>query len=196
MLNKIGLRSLALIAMLSTLTIAEGNKTELIEVSEKDIRLAFPKAKIIKSTGEISKLDKVNDGISYTFGTGSTELYLVIGMNDKSAKILKKLESKSDQVKVHVIFHGAIGFNVDHTKKIAWILLGENDKEKQERTNKILLENSTWYKWVVAYKNIVESGDTQDVVIDIDKAKTAIKLLEVKDIPSVFDKDLKLIEGK
>jgi hypothetical protein len=77
---------------------------------------------------------------------------------------------------------------------MSWILLGENNKEKRERTKKILIENSSLYKWIMAYKNLMETKELLIIKEDLKKTELAIKELNITEYPSVFDKNFKLIK--
>jgi len=141
------------------------------------------------------KMDKIKKGITFSFGEGNTELYIVISMNEKSKKLFEKLEQEKDKVKVNVLLKpNDNSYDIDTTKKTSWILMGKNEKEKEERTKKILLKNSTLYKWIMAYKNLTAGKELKEINEKMKNTQEAIKELGVTEYPSVYDRKLKQIK--
>ncbi len=165
------------------------NSLNSAEIEIKDIKIDIEEKEVEKNKNIIEK------GITYSFGEGNTELYVFLDINKKSGKLLSKLESESKKIKVHVYLKpNKDTYDIDMTKKMSWILLGESDEEKREKTKKIIIEHSSLYKWIMAYKNLMETKELLIIKNDIKKTEIAIKELNVTEFPSVFDKDLKEIK--
>jgi len=138
-------------------------------------QLIFPKeAKIIK------------EGVSFSYGTGKKEIYLVTDPEcTYCTKFEKAAEGKLEDYTVHVIFY-PLPFHKKAPAMIEWIMQGKSDAEKKERLGQIALKKSTEYQSLIkdAKKPFKYTPATQIVV---DKALKAVQELGTRGTPSTYD---------
>jgi len=137
--------------------------------------MAFPKeAKIIK------------EGVSFSYGTGSKEIYLVTDPEcPYCIKFEKAAEGKLEDYTVHVIFY-PLPFHKKAPAMIEWIMQGKSDAEKKERLSQIALKKSTEYQALIkdTKKPFKYTPETQAVV---DKAIKAVQELGTRGTPTTYD---------
>lgn len=137
--------------------------------------LAFPKeAQVIK------------DGVSFSYGTGKKELYVVTDPEcPYCVKFEKALEGKLDDYTVHVILF-PLSFHKNAPAMVEWIMEGKNDAEKRERFEQLMLKNSTTYKSLIKdpKKPFKYSALTQE---KMNKTRKAVEELGVRGTPATYD---------
>ncbi len=137
--------------------------------------MAFPKeAQVIK------------DGISFSYGTGKKELYIVTDPEcPYCVKFEKALDGKLDDYTVHVILF-PLSFHKNAPVMVEWIMEGKNDAEKRERFEQLMLKKSTTYKSLIKdpKKPFKYSVQTQE---KMNKTLKAVQELDVRGTPMTYD---------
>ncbi len=137
--------------------------------------LMFPKdTKIIK------------EGISFSYGTGKKEIYLVTDPECSYCnKFEKAAEGKMNDYTVHVIFY-PLPFHKKAPAMVEWIMQGKSDAEKKERLSQIALKNSTEYQTLIkdTKKPFKYSTETQK---SVDRSLKAVQELGTRGTPSTYD---------
>ncbi len=137
--------------------------------------MAFPKeGKIIK------------DGISFSYGTGKKELYLVTDPEcPYCMKFEKALTGKLDDYTVHVILY-PLPFHKKAPAMVEWIMEGKDDLHKRERFEELMLKKSTEYKALIKdpKKPFKYTAQTQEKV---SKALKAVQELGARGTPIAYD---------
>ncbi|MEA1953787.1 MAG: thioredoxin fold domain-containing protein [Campylobacterota bacterium] len=127
----------------------------------------------------------IKDGISFSYGTGSKEIYLVTDPECSYCKKFEKAaEGKLEEYTVHVIFY-PLSFHKKAPAMIEWIMQGKDDAQKKERLTQITLHNSVEYKALIKNdkKPFAYSTDTK---IAIDNAMKAVRELGTRGTPSTY----------
>jgi len=132
--------------------------------------------------------DAIKEGVYFTYGTGSKEIYLVTDPEcPYCTKFSKAAEGQMGDYTVHVIFF-PLSFHKNSPAMIEWIMQGQDDAEKKKRYDEIMLKNST--KYSVLHKDetkpFVYSSEVQK---QIDKGTQATLELNVRGTPMLFDAD-------
>ena len=143
--------------------------------------MAFPKDEAL-----------IKKGITFSYGTGKKDLYIVTDPEcPYCVKFEKLAHGKLDDYKVHVIFY-PLTFHKKAPAMIEWIMQGKSDAEKKERFDKIVLEGSTEYKMLIKddKKPFRYTAVTQVV---INKAFGAIRELGTRGTPATYDEEFNLI---
>ena len=143
---------------------------------EKDGKpILFPKdANIIKA------------GVSFSYGKGSKDLYLVTDPEcPYCVKFEKAAEGKLDDYTVHVILY-PLRFHKKAPAMVEWVMQGKSDAEKKKRLSQITLKNSTEYKALAtdAKKPFKYTPETQEWM---GKSKKAARELGVRGTPATYD---------
>ncbi len=137
--------------------------------------MAFPKeAKIIK------------EGISFSYGTGKKELYLVTDPEcPYCIKFEKALTGKLDDYTVHVILY-PLPFHKKAPAMVEWIMEGKDDVQKRERFEQLMLKKSTKYKTLIKNpkKPFKYTAKTQE---KMNKTFKAVEELGARGTPIVYD---------
>ena len=143
---------------------------------EKDGKqITFPRdAKVIK------------EGVSFSYGKGSKELYVVTDPEcPYCSKFEKAVQGKLDDYTVHVILF-PLSFHKKSPAMVEWILQGKDDAEKKERFEQLMLHSSKKYQTLIedAKKPFVYSAEVEQIM---SKATKAVMELNVRGTPSLFD---------
>jgi len=137
--------------------------------------ILFPKdAKIVK------------DGVAFSYGTGSKEIYLITDPEcPYCTKFEKAAHGKLADYTVHVILF-PLSFHKKTPAMIEWIMLGKNDVEKKERFEEVMLKGSTKYTELIkdAKKPFVYSDAAKAY---IEKSNTASRELNMRGTPALYD---------
>ncbi|SFZ98496.1 Thiol:disulfide interchange protein DsbC [hydrothermal vent metagenome] len=128
----------------------------------------------------------VKDGVAFTYGTGSKEIYII---TDPECPYCKKFEvaaqGKLDEYKVHVILF-PLSFHKKAPAMTEWILQGKDDAQRHERFEAVMLKGSTKYtKLVKDEKKPYEYSDESKKYIE--KAKAAFAELDARGTPALYD---------
>jgi len=128
----------------------------------------------------------IKAGVSFSYGTGSKEIYLVTDPEcPYCSKFAKAAVSQMTEYTVHVIFF-PLSFHKKAPLMVEWIMRGKDNAEKKKRYDDILLSNSTAYTEVKkeANQKSVYSAAVQE---KMDKATIASMELNVRGTPMLFD---------
>jgi len=132
--------------------------------------------------------DSIKAGVSFSYGKGSKEIYLVTDPEcSYCRKFEKAAEGKLAEYTVHVIFF-PLNFHKKAPAMIEWIMQGKTDADKKERLTQVTLHNSTEYKKFdqKGKKPFIYSADTKKV---IDRAMRAVRELGTRGTPSTYDEN-------
>ena len=128
----------------------------------------------------------IKEGVFFTYGTGSKEIYLVTDPEcPYCSKFSKAAEGQMGDYTVHVIFF-PLSFHKKSPAMIEWIMQGKDDVEKKKRYDEIMLKDSRKYSTLIRdeKKPFVYSTDVQK---QIDKGTRATLELNVRGTPMLFD---------
>lgn len=131
----------------------------------------------------------VNEGVSFTFGKGKKDLYVV---TDPECPFCRMMERKtkdnlSKNYRVHVILF-PLPFHKDAKNMSCYILAGKTDAERAKRFKETLLGGNEW-------KNYKPSkSELQKCMQELEKAKKAAIELQAKGTPSVYDENFNSID--
>jgi thiol:disulfide interchange protein DsbC len=131
----------------------------------------------------------VNEGISFSFGNGKKDLYVV---TDPECPFCRMMEQKTKNTlaknyRVHVILF-PLPFHKDAKAMSCYILAGKTDKEKSQRMKKTMLGGNEW-------KNYKPSkAELNKCYGELEKSKRAAIELQAKGTPSVYDENFNSIE--
>ncbi len=130
--------------------------------------------------------DIIKAGVSFSYGKGSKDLYLVTDPEcPYCVKFEKAAEGKLDDYRVHVILYPLL-FHKKAPAMVEWIMQGKSDAEKKERLSQITLKNSTEYKALItdAKKPFKYTPETQE---RMSKSKKAARELGIRGTPATYD---------
>ncbi|MEA3456662.1 MAG: thioredoxin fold domain-containing protein, partial [Campylobacterota bacterium] len=130
--------------------------------------------------------DIVKAGVSFSYGKGSKDLYLVTDPEcPYCIKFEKAAEGKLGDYTVHVILY-PLPFHKKAPAMAEWIMQGKSDAEKKERLSQITLKNSTEYKALItdAKKPFKYTPDTQK---RMNRSKKAARELGARGTPATYD---------
>jgi len=128
----------------------------------------------------------VKDGVSFSYGSGKKEIYLVTDPEcSYCRKFAKNSQGKLQEYTVHVILF-PLGFHKDAPAMAEWVMGGKDDAEKAERYEKIMLGGSTEYSSLVKDPKKPFSYSS-DVSQTIARSKKAAVELDVRGTPMLFD---------
>ena len=128
--------------------------------------------------------DAIKNGVAFSYGKGSKEIYLVTDPEcPYCGKFAKNAKGKMDDYKVHVIFF-PLSFHKKSPAMIEWIMQGKDDAEKKKRYDEIMLNSSQ------SYSTLMKDGKfsySDPVKKKIDQAAQAGMELDVRGTPMLFD---------
>ena len=128
----------------------------------------------------------VKDGVAFSYGKGSKDIYLVTDPEcPYCTKFEKAAHGKLDDYTVHVILF-PLSFHKKSPAMIEWIMMGKNNAEKQERFEEVMLKNSTKYTELIkdAKKPFAYSDSAK---VYMEKSNTASRELNMRGTPALFD---------
>ncbi len=128
----------------------------------------------------------IKDGISFSYGTGEKELYIVTDPEcPYCVKFEKALTGKLNDYTVHVILY-PLPFHKKAPAMVEWIMKGENDLQKRERFEQLMLKKSAKYEALIKdpKKPFKYTSQTQEKV---NKALKAVEELGARGTPIVYD---------
>jgi len=145
---------------------------------DKDGKLiSFPKDKKV-----------IKDGISFTYGDGKKDLYLVTDPEcPYCVKFEKASKGKLKDYKVHVILY-PLPYHKKAPAMVEWIMQGKNDAQKRERLEQIMVENSKIYQKLIKDPK-VPFNTSGKIKIMVEKSKKAMNELGVRGTPATFDEE-------
>ncbi len=128
----------------------------------------------------------VNDGVAFSYGKGSKDIYIV---TDPECSYCSKFEQaaagKLDDYRVHVILF-PLSFHKKSPAMVDWIMQGKDDAERKERFEEIMIKGSNKYAELIkdAKKPFKYSSATQQHMNKSDKAAME---LNVRGTPAIYD---------
>ena len=131
----------------------------------------------------------VKEGVSFTFGKGDKEIYLITDPECPYCKMLEKEKKEilENNYTVHVILY-PLSFHKDAKAMSYYILSGKDDKEKSKRLKEVLEGNNTWKN----YKPTIEEKEKLDNILN--KAQKAVEEIGARGTPTIYDKDFNQID--
>jgi len=137
--------------------------------------ITFPKdAKVVK------------EGVSFSYGKGSKDIYIVTDPEcPYCSKFEKAIAGKMDDYTVHVILF-PLSFHKKAPAMVDWIMQGKDDAGKKERFEDLMLKASRKYTELIkdAKKPYVYSSATQE---QMEKSNKAAMELNVRGTPTIYD---------
>lgn len=130
----------------------------------------------------------IKDGVSFSYGKGNKEIYVVTDPEcPYCTKFEKAISGKLDEYTVHVILF-PLSFHKKAPAMVEWIMQGKDDAEKKTRFEEIMLKGSTTYRSLIKdpKKPFVYSKDVDKVM---KKSDRAVMELKVRGTPSIYDKN-------
>ena len=139
----------------------------------------------------------VEEGISFTFGKGKKDIYVVTDPQCPFCRMMER-ETKgklAKEYRVHIILF-PLPFHKYAKAMSCYILAGKTDKERAKRFKETLLGGNEWEKYKPSKKEL------QKCYAELEKSRKAAIELQAKGTPSVYDKNFNpidwpnLIKGK
>lgn len=135
----------------------------------------------------------IKEGVAFSYGTGSKEIYIVTDPEcPYCARFEKAALGKLGEYKVNVIFF-PLSFHQKAPAMVEWIMLGKDDAAKKERFEQIMLKGSTEYSSLIkdVKKPYVYSPDIAKVM---EKMDAAVRELKVRGTPAIYDANFEPLE--
>ena len=128
----------------------------------------------------------IKDGVSFSYGNGKKEIYLVTDPECPYCKKFEKdAEGKLKDYTVHVILF-PLSFHKNAPAMVEWVMQGKDNTERAERFKKLMLKNSTEYTSLA--KNSKKKFDYSDRTREaMEKSMKAVLELGVRGTPMVYD---------
>jgi thiol:disulfide interchange protein DsbC len=134
----------------------------------------------------------VNEGVAFSYGKGSKEIYIVTDPEcPYCSKFEKAIAGKLNDYRVHVVLF-PLSFHKKSPAMVDWIMQGKDEAEKKERFEEIMLKSSTKYAELIKDKKkpYIYSPATQQ---HMKKSKKAAMELNVRGTPAIYDANFKSI---
>jgi thiol:disulfide interchange protein DsbC len=130
----------------------------------------------------------VNEGVSFTFGKGTKDLYVV---TDPECPFCRMMERKTKEnleknYRVHVILF-PLPFHKNAKAMSCYILAGKTDSEKAKRFRETLLSGNEWKNYKPSKEELKQCYE------ELEKSKKAAIELKAKGTPSVYDENFKSV---
>ena len=135
----------------------------------------------------------IKEGVSFSYGTGSKEIYIVTDPEcPYCSRFEKAAKGKLDEYTVHVILM-PLSFHKKAPAMIEWIMQGKDDMEKKERFEELMLKGSTAYQALIkdAKKPFVYSEAVGQAMKKVNKATME---LNVRGTPAIYDANFNPVE--
>ncbi len=128
----------------------------------------------------------IKDGVSFSYGNGKKEIYLVTDPECPYCKRFEKnAQGKLKDYTVHVILF-PLSFHKKSPAMVEWIMKGKDDKERASRFEKLMLNSSTEYSSLIKDpKQPFKYSDATNAAMK--RATKATLELGVMGTPMVFD---------
>jgi len=134
----------------------------------------------------------IQEGISFSYGKGSKELYVITDPQcPYCIKFEKAVHGKLKDYKVHVILF-PLSFHKQAPMMVEWIMQGKDDEAKYQRLVDITVNGSKAYRKLIA-KGFKYSADVND---KMQKAKIAFAELEARGTPALFDAQFRPVSAQ
>lgn len=146
------------------------------------------KSVFVKSPARIAKFQKtIEQSIMFSYGTGKEDLYV---FTDPECPYCQKFERMAkgllDKYRVHVILY-PLRFHKKAPAMTAWILDAKTDEEKHHRMEEVMINHSQ------AYQKFYGKTYTRQTQQLLRQGMNAVRVLQVRGTPSIFDKNFKKI---
>jgi len=131
----------------------------------------------------------VKDAVSFSYGTGSKEIYIVTDPEcPYCTRFEKAVSGKLGDYTVHVVLF-PLSFHKKAPAMVEWIMQGKDETEKKKRFEEVMLKDSTQYQALIkdATKPFVYSTTMAEQMKKVDKA---IMELNLRGTPSIYDANL------
>ncbi len=128
----------------------------------------------------------IKEGVSFSYGTGSKEIYIVTDPEcPYCSRFEKSVVGKMGDYRVHVILM-PLSFHKKAPAMIEWIMQGKGDAGRKERFEEMMLKGSTQYETLIkdAKKPFVYSTEVGEAMKKVDKAALE---LNVRGTPAIYD---------
>lgn len=130
--------------------------------------------------------DVIKAGVSFSYGKGSKDLYLVTDPEcPYCIKFEKAAEGKLDDYTVHVILY-PLPFHKKAPAMVEWIMQGKGDAEKKKRLSQITLKNSMEYKALIVDAK-KPFNYTPEIQKQMNKSLKAARELGARGTPATYD---------
>ncbi|WP_309497034.1 thioredoxin fold domain-containing protein, partial [Sulfurovum sp.] len=128
----------------------------------------------------------IQEGVSFSYGTGSKDLYIVTDPEcPYCSRFEKSVAGKLSDYRVHVILM-PLSFHKKAPAMIEWIMQGKDDVEKKKKFEELMLKGSTEYQALIkdAKKPFVYSDAVGQAMKKVNRATME---LNVRGTPAVYD---------
>jgi len=132
----------------------------------------------------------IKDAVSFSYGTGSKEIYIVTDPEcPYCTRFEKAVHGKLNDYTVHVILF-PLSFHKKAPVMVEWIMQGTNDADKKKRFEEIMLNGSTQYQALIKddKKPFAYSAAVAEEMKKVDRA---IMELNLRGTPSIYDANFK-----
>jgi len=128
----------------------------------------------------------IKDGVSFSYGNGSKEIYIVTDPEcPYCTKFEKAVHGKLSEYTVHVILF-PLSFHKKAPAMVEWIMQGADDAQKKQRFEEVMLNGSTQYEALI--KDVQKPFVYSAVVAEhIKKVDRAIMELNLRGTPAIYD---------
>jgi len=130
----------------------------------------------------------IKEGVAFSYGTGSKEIYIVTDPEcPYCTRLEKAIHGKLSDYTVHVILF-PLSFHKKAPAMVDLIMQGKDDAAKKERFDQIMLKDSTAYSALIkdATKPYVYSEAVKPAMT---KMNEAVLELNVRGTPAIYDKN-------
>lgn len=135
----------------------------------------------------------IKEGVSFSYGKGSKEIYIVTDPEcPYCTRFEKAVSGKLSDYTVHVILF-PLSFHKKAPAMVEWIMQGEDDAQKKKRFEEIMLKGSIQYQSLIkdAEKPFVYSAVVGDEMKKVDRATMELNILGT---PAIYDANFNPVE--
>ncbi len=128
----------------------------------------------------------IKDGVSFSYGKGSKEIYIVTDPEcPYCTRFEKAVAGKLSDYTVHVILM-PLSFHKKAPAMIEWIMQGKDDAQRKERFEEIMLKGSIQYQSLIkdVKKPFIYSEAVGEEMKKVDRATME---LNVRGTPAIYD---------
>lgn len=161
--------------------------TAFLDKSSSELYMGTAYDKTGTALGFPFNSDYVKEGVSFSYGTGKKEIYLITDPEcPYCARFAKAAEGKLAEYTVHVIFM-PLSFHKKAPAMVEWIMMGKDAAEQKSRYDALLLKGSKDYA-KNAKQPFVYSAEVKEKMA---KAELATMELKVRGTPALYDANFK-----
>ena len=126
----------------------------------------------------------IKNGVSFSFGEGKKDIYLVTDPECPFCRLMEKKTKKelAKNYRVHVILF-PLPFHKYAKPMSCYILAAKTDKEKAKRMQETLLGGNEWKNYTPTKEEVHKCSK------ELEKAKKAANELQARGTPSVYDEN-------